>query len=674
MNDYNYKDILDKNGLGINFITGKPYSNEYIELAKKWSNHPLYTDHNNIKKFFDYLDTKQVILLIAGTGSGKTVFIPKFFYKYVVSKCIPGKIAVTNPKQLSTYSNAEYGAKTLDVELGQEVGYQYKNSPAESRSSISRLMYVTDGLLLTIARSTDRLLSEYIGVIVDEAHERNVQIDFLLKYLKDILFIRPEFKIIIMSATINPEVFRNYYNIDDIKYGEIEVSVNPNYPIQQIWAPEKYENFSDKYLKITINKCIDILNSDKKDMIIFVPTQNDTLIGCNLLKKRNINSLCLELHSKTSKINKELAAIKNISDKPKVIFATNVAESSITLDGLLYVIDTGLELVNHFDANYGIQVIKKTPTTQAQIKQRIGRVGRTMPGIAYHLYTKEEFDNFELYPSPNILTSDITNEILNLFNFYNVKELQAFLNDLITKPTMKQITYSIYKLQLYNCIGFPENESLNGRMTVIGKALLKIRNIDLISAYAILISKYLDCQNEIIKIMAIINIMDSSLDKLFIYDKLKIFRKYINKYSYPNSDHITCLTIYQQLYENKKYDFLNIKTFKFIEKLISNINKDILYFNDSHYEYLSKYNLITIKPFENLYDNILYVLYKAYTLNLIENNNTINLINNINGNIEFSIATIKNDISNKFIISHGIINRFGKNLFTCCTEIPNKII
>ena len=675
-NNFNYKDMLDKNGTGVSFITGRPYSDDYIELAKKWSKLPLYKDHVNIKKFMDLLNNKQVILLISGTGSGKTVLIPKFFYKYVVTNCITGKIAVTNPKQLTTFNNADFGAKTLDIELGKEVGYSYKDAIPESKSDITRLLFITDGLLLTIAKTKDKLLSEYIGVIVDEAHERNIQIDFLLKYLKDIILVRPEFKVIIMSATINSEIFKKYYNIDKIKYGEIEISGEPNFPIERIWANNEYENFLDKYLKIALNKCVDILNTDKKDIIIFVPTTNDTTIGCTILNNKKIKSFCIEMHAKINKVNKDLAVSKNISDKAKVIITTNVAESSITFDGLVYVIDTGLEIANRFDSNTGLQIIKKTPTTQSQIIQRIGRVGRTMPGIAYHLYTENQFNNFGLYPEPNILTTDITDELLLLLKDYNVKDLQIFLNDLITKPTQSQITYSIYKLQFYNCMGFVDDEII-GRITSIGLAILKIKNVDLISAYAIIIAKYLNCQEEIIIIMSIINNIDGSFDKLFNYIKLKQFRNYIYNYSYPNSDHITILNIYQHLYLGGKHEYLNVKMFEKINKQILNINKQITYFDESHYEYLNKYDLITINPFDNIIDNILYILYKAYKFNLILNNNTINLINNIEGKIELSSATInniKNEPNENFFVCHGIVNRFGKQLFTCCTEIPKKLI
>jgi len=175
--------------------------------------------------------------------------------------------------------------------------------------------------------------------------------------------------------------------------------------------------------------------------------------------------------------------------------------------------------------------------------------------------------------------------------------------------------------------------------------------------------------------MAIINNLDGTIDKLFNYIKLKKFRNYIHKYNYINSDHITMLNIYKHLYANHIYEYLNVNTFKKIDKTISDIHKHISYFKDLHYDYMNQYDLITIEPFEKIDDNILYILYKAYQFNLIKNEKTINFINNIEGKIQFSNATVSNINNNdNYFISHNIINMSGKQLFTCCSEIPKEII
>ena len=202
-------DILDIKGKNNNFLTNKPYSDEYKELAKKWSILPMYKENKYVKQLFKLLDENQVILLVSGTGSGKTVLVPKFVLKYILAKGLNKKVAITNPKILTTVYNAEYAAKTLDVKLGEEVGYKYKGSPPDSASDKSKLLYVTDGLILASILSGDTLLEQYQAIIIDEAHERKVQIDMLLKFLKEVSILRPDFKVIIMSATINAEVFMN---------------------------------------------------------------------------------------------------------------------------------------------------------------------------------------------------------------------------------------------------------------------------------------------------------------------------------------------------------------------------------------------------------------------------------------------------------------------------------
>ena len=132
------KDILDSKGKKKNFLNENKYSNEYKLLGKSWSKLPLYEDEKKVKDFFKLLDEKQVILLVSGTGSGKTVLVPKFVLKYVVSQKLEGKIAVTNPKSLTTKNNAIYGASTLDVKLGEEVGYKFKGAPDDSSSDKSK--------------------------------------------------------------------------------------------------------------------------------------------------------------------------------------------------------------------------------------------------------------------------------------------------------------------------------------------------------------------------------------------------------------------------------------------------------------------------------------------------------------------------------------------------------
>ena len=473
----NLIDPLDKEGSNPNFLNGEPYSQKYKNLAKIWSEFPVYKKKEELSKVLKSIHDNQVTLIISGTGSGKTVLIPKFLLKYFFS-VNQGKteeekinhnsnIVVTNPKKLTTVYNAEYGARTLDVRLGEEVGYKFRGSPANMVSENTKLLYSTDGLLLSQILKGDTLLSMYQGVIIDEAHERKVPIDLLLYFLKNILKNRPEFKLIIMSATINPEIFKTFY--DDITFGQIEVSGESNFPIESIYMePDNKINFFN-YMDVGLSKILYLLDTTETgDILMFVTSQRETEIGCNKLKilcldrvkiSEKCNSYyCAEVYSKMSDENREFAVSKNkykeISGQTrKIIFATNVAESSITLDGIVYVIDSGLELLSSFDYLKYCQVLKKKFITQAQVKQRMGRAGRTQPGVCYHLYTEDKFNKLEIFPSPSIKLVNMNDQFLSFIRYEKILSNAIELSrKLITPLTSNQIMSSIRFLHFYNLI------------------------------------------------------------------------------------------------------------------------------------------------------------------------------------------------------------------------------
>jgi pre-mRNA-splicing factor ATP-dependent RNA helicase DHX15/PRP43 len=613
----NINDILDSKGKYNNFLTNKPYSDQYIEMAKKWSKLPLYNTMEAVSDFFNLLDSKQVILLISGTGSGKTVIVPKFVLKYFRTMNIKGKIAVTNPKILTTIYNAEYGAKTLDVDIGSVVGYRFKGSPEEAYSDQSQLLYITDGLLLARILAGDKLLEEYNAIIIDEAHERHIQIDLLLKFLKEVIYHRPDFKVIIMSATISAEVFREYFNIPDIKYGEIEISGKSNYDIKQNWMDNNIVH-KNNYLPFAVKKCVEIINKKEEgDIIVFVPMTNDASMGCNMLKTEcpklvtkdiatDCDTLfCVQVYAKMKEEDKEFAVSKDLYKKDgkykrKVIFATNVAESSITFDGLVYVIDSGFEIKSYFEPMENIFILDKLYTSQAQVKQRIGRAGRTQPGVSYHLYTKTLYETFHKYPEPNISTIDITEYIMAFIKYgKTIKNTITIIKDLLTVPSIKQIVCTLYKLSFYKCLKLVkpfnnENEKLekiemkdvswmgiksidsinnimNGTLTTIGSIILKFKSCSVANGMAIILSHYMNCMDMIIKIVAILEVLEGNIDTLFIFDRKNpndILNEF-KKYGVHNSDHLTALNIYNRYYlpYKLKQDSMNPKPIPIIKPI-----------------------------------------------------------------------------------------------------------
>ena len=698
----------------INFINNLQLSDDYYKYANIWSKFPIYDDKEKIKIFFELLNENQVILINSGTGSGKTVIIPKFIFKYMIVNKIEGIIAITNPKILTTMYNAEYGAKTLDIILGEEVGYKFNGALSNSHSNKTKLLYVTDGLILSEILNKDPLLKKYNCIIIDEAHERHVQIDLLLFFLKEILKKRSDFKIIIMSATIDGDIFKSYFSNDNIKYGEITFSGQANYPIDEIWIDAKINKYN------YVEKSIEIINEIKNqgDTIVFVATEKDTLKGCDLVNKKYLHNdvkqknYCASVYSKMKQNDKDLAIDQNKYKKlgfdNKIIFATNVAESSVTINGLLYVIDTGFELIKSYNPKKYMDIIDKNYTSQAQIKQRIGRVGRTQKGTAYHLYTKNQFDNFNKYPEPNI---KITNMIMFMCLFFkyskNLTNLLILINKLIDPLTFDQIIGSIYKLHFYNIIKIVHNidneikqNSLeftkidykninsidalckfNGTLKTIGYLLIKLKLSSIENTLAVIYSKYFNCQKEMIIIISILEACGNKISDLFIFgddiDKniINFFKKSLNK----NSDHLTLFNIYINNYKNQNYKYLNLKIWDKIDKDISNLMEKmekIKKNNNQIDENNEQDNLENLS--DNLYDNINYVLLKSNYFNIIKKINkkeysSINYYENSKAEILF-LKFITNHDNYDIGISSSLTNIFGKKMWQCITLFDKKII
>ena len=720
----NIKDILDSKGKNKNFLTNEKYTPEYLELAKVWSKFPIYSDAKKLLEFFELVDKNQVVLVVSGTGSGKTVICPKLLLKYFMSNKVEGKIAITNPKILPTVKNAEFSAKCLDVKLGHEVGYAYANAPDESSSEFTKLLYCTDGLLASTILGGDKYLSKYSGVIIDEAHERVINIDILLSLLKEVLFERPEFKLIIMSATIDSKVFKDYYVKDKIKYGELYVSGEPNFPIAHNWLDKDVRVSEWNYVDKAFDICINIMeSSDSGDIIVFVPAVTDAIKGCRLLKEQCSNKMkikketcsstyCIEVYGKMDDEMKDLATSKDLYKvegyKRKVIFATNVAESSMTFDGLVYVIDTGLELHSFYNYEINASSIVKQHTTQAQIKQRIGRTGRTANGIAYHLYTEKDYNNFKQYPDTAILLNDLTDIFLQVINY--ARTLSNVINifkNLITPPHVKQFINTLYKLYFIDAVKIIAGESTkvdindinydtiknwsnldqyNGAITSVGYNLLKFRNIytPILSAYAIIISHYMECSREMIIIMGILDETNAQIKNLFKYQQQEEMNviNYFQPAIVQMSDHLTILNIYNDFYLAGKTKYLQLEVFEKIKNRIDSIIDICNTIDDEKFTAMKeKYIRISIPPFKNLNDNIIYSLGLSHYFNLIrkidDNYESQHYLLNSVAKGEFCKLIKKasgTEYAREYAICSGLSDAFGKKSFKCITHISKEIM
>ena len=434
--------ILDPEGLQNNPLTGEAYKDIYFNSTKEagehnvsykflsniWSNFPMYKKRDEaIRAIYE----NQVVLIISGTGSGKTVLTPKFALHALNYQ---GRIAITNPKRIPSKENAIYAAKTLDVPLGKEVGLKYKGSePSWYGGEDTKLLYCTDGYILARLQG-DPMLSDFDCVIIDEAHERGIQIDLLLMLLKDLILRRPTFKLVIMSATVNEKVFVDYFPTDKFKFALVDAGTVPMFAIAEHFLDKPINKFDDNgnlindaFIEAAADRAVKILReTEEGDILIFFSGKGEAQEGCLQLHRKleQVNKnldpkiYCDILHGATPKETQDLL----VNDKKykengrytrKVIVATEVAESSITFKGLDYVIDSGLVNQNIYYSAKDMLALEKKYISKASHRQRMGRVGRKRPGTCYNLFTKEEYEKqFPDFKKAPIMVDNISAELL----------------------------------------------------------------------------------------------------------------------------------------------------------------------------------------------------------------------------------------------------------------------
>lgn len=548
------KGIMDPEGINNNPINDLPYSEEYKELAKKWSQLPAY---KKAKEILKTIANNQVTLVISSTGSGKSVMVPKFvlhLFDYDKNK----KIAMTLPKQITAKSSAEFAAKTLDVKLGEEIGYQYKGSDKKSKSDKTILLYATDGTIVS-RLLRDPSLKDFDCVIIDEAHERKVQIDFLLYLLRKTLELRSDFKVIIMSATINAHIFASYFS--KFKFKTMDIAGETNYPIESIFLTKSItdKEYLDKGYEIIkkITKEDKTSNPGAHDIIFFTPSVADAMDLCRRCTQDKLDIYCIEVYSGMDRQKEELALDKDKyklhGKSRKLLMATGVAESSLTFPGIKYVIDSGYEFSDFWDPEINVRVLAKKFITNAQAKQRMGRAGRTEMGICYHLYTKDDFENkMEKYPEPNIRTSNIYQECLKLLSYPNISTVQnliTVLKEFIEPPKEKYVMQAITQL---TDLGLTNSTEI----TNFGRIINEIQ-FEPTMAIAVYASKMLRCSKEVLIIMSVIESAKKNIGELFNKPKdnkaqLNKFNKQKSKFAHKSGDHLSIYTIINSYITMKK--------------------------------------------------------------------------------------------------------------------------
>lgn len=624
-NNKNKKGIMNIEGVYINPLTRKPYSEARHKLwkegikksgdvmPKKFPDMEVYKQGKNV---IDFIDKHQVTLLTAVTGGGKSVWVPPLVLHYLDYK---GKVIITFPKV--GYAESSYATLTelMNANIEKhEVGLRHgRMSMAEKEKHSSRdtkLLAVTDGYLmakLTLSKNP-YLRGIADAIVMDEVHELNLNIVIILSLIKNILRVRPEFKVVLMSATTNLEIFKKFYEKEsDIKFGVIQVGEEKtNYEITEYWlkTPVDIKDFMEK----AVTTVADILKTtDKGHILVFLTSKKeikeaclklDQMFGKGLGKKENnnrqyekskTNFVCLEYHSGITPemTNMVKGKLDDLSMR-KVIFATSSAEASLTIPGLVYVVDSGLDIDKYYDPEKFAEVTETAYVSKAQIKQRKGRVGRQEPGVVYYLYTKQQFNKFKDYPLSEMEKEDFTGPLLQLTGmkmFSNVKEAIAFAQEFITPPKTKYIKNAYKKVIDLGLI-----DKKSGELTLLGKITMCFSRYDPMVARMLFASYYYECVYECIVIACMLNQANRMTEwlqepkktgKKEKDDQAKIkFQSTVKKFYHRYGDHLTLLNIYSKYREvpggiedKKKWcvdNYVNFEKIKYIQKAVDGLIRD----------------------------------------------------------------------------------------------------
>ena len=432
------------------------------------------------------IEKHQVVIIAGETGSGKTTQIPKICLQ--AGRGVRGLIGHTQPRRIAARTVAERIAQELKSPLGDAVGYQVRFSDKTSPNSFIKLM--TDGILLAEIQR-DRYLSKYDTIIIDEAHERSLNIDFLLGYLKQLLLKRPELKVIITSATIDIEKFSMHFD----KAPVIEVS-GRTFPVEIIYSGP---DIIDVDRNRAIVDCLEDIEQNQKsgDVLVFLSGEREIREASLALRRAQLpHTEIVPLYARLSLA--EQSKIFSPHRGRRVILSTNVAETSLTVPGIRYVIDTGRARVSRYSFRTKVQRLPIEPISQASANQRAGRCGRVADGVCYRLYQAEDFEARPAFTDPEIVRTNLGSVILQMLHL-RIGDIRDF--PFIDPPDSRLISDG-YKL-------LEELQAVNsgGKLTSLGKKLVSLP-VDPRLARMILESSNNGSLNELIVIASGLSIQD----------------------------------------------------------------------------------------------------------------------------------------------------------------------
>ena len=439
------------------------------------------------------LSEHQVIVVAGETGSGKTTQLPKMCLELGLGHL--GTIGHTQPRRIAARSVAARIAEELQTELGDLVGYKVRFNDQISDNTQIKLM--TDGILLAEIQ-TDRFLNQYSCLIIDEAHERSLNNDFILGYLKQLLPRRPDLKVIITSATIDVERFSKHFNNAPI----IEVS-GRTYPVEVRYRPVAEEDDQDQ-LQGILNAVDELQAEGRGDILIFMNGEREIRDTAEALQKQNLkHTEILPLFARLSA--QEQNKIFHPSGLSRIVLATNVAETSLTVPGIKYVIDPGTARISRYSYRTKVQRLPIEPISQASANQRKGRCGRVSEGICIRLYSEDDFNNRPEFTDPEILRTNLASVILQM-TALGLNDIEAF--PFVDAPDKRHIQDGVKLLEELGAFETVQTQSgEKRRLTAIGRQLSQLP-VDPRLAKMLLSAVNLGCVYEVMIIVSALSIQD----------------------------------------------------------------------------------------------------------------------------------------------------------------------
>ncbi|MDU3366004.1 MAG: ATP-dependent RNA helicase HrpA, partial [Proteus mirabilis] len=485
---------------------------------------------------YNAIKDNQVVIIAGETGSGKTTQIPKICLE--LGRGVKGYIGHTQPRRLAERSVAERIAHELNTTLGESVGYKVRFSDHVGDNTLVKLM--TDGILLAELQQ-DKLLLQYDTIIIDEAHERSLNIDFILGYLKQLLPKRPDLKVIITSATIDPERFSKHFNQAPV----IEVS-GRTYPVEVRYRPIGGDALdSDKDMTEGIIDAIDELSRESAgDILIFMSGEReirDTAEALNKLQLRHTEVLPLFARLSNSEQNR----IFQPHTGRRIILATNVAETSLTVPGIKYVIDTGYARISRYSYRTKVQRLPIEPISQASADQRKGRCGRVSDGICIRLYSEDDFISRAQFTDPEILRTNLASVILQMTSI-GLGDISGF--PFVQAPDKRNIQDGVRLLEELGALQEGTDNKGAYRLTPMGKQLAQLP-IDPRLARMVLEARKYGAVRELMVITSVLSIQDPRERPM---DKQQASDEKHRRFQDKDSDFLSLLNLWDYLKTQQK--------------------------------------------------------------------------------------------------------------------------